>query len=325
MKRDEVPGLVSAIIPSWNRKADLMRCIESIHAQDYADVEIIVADDASTDGTPAEIPSRYPEVVVLTDDVRCGPYYRRNEALNVARGEFLLLLDSDTILQDSAIISRMVEQFRSDSRVGVLGGEIPIHAGDDDHAIGLMMTPGGYTRQIRVDRGQAAVECDALASLNFMVRRDDSYAVGGFDPYYIFGLGDVDFCLAVRDRDRRNLVGFGFGVQHDASPAGRRPDVVYRYCVTRIRFLIKCRGIGRTLAHFVWDLAQLAWFCICFPLQRLFGREVSQLKTDGLRYIPRAYLWNLLNVRETIRSRTIDFLCEPEMKRFYALKVSGRL
>jgi hypothetical protein len=83
--------------------------------------------------------------------------------------------------------------------------------------------------------------------------------------------------------------------------------------------------VPRAAVQFAWDMILLIWICICYPFQRLTGRTVNQLKTDGLRYIPKAYLWNLLNLRETIRARSTDFLSDLEMQRFHERKASGRL
>ncbi|MGQ9812406.1 MAG: glycosyltransferase family 2 protein, partial [Dissulfurimicrobium sp.] len=85
---------ISCIIPTKDRKALVLRAIESALNQSEAVSEVIVVDDGSTDGTSPAIRERFPKVkVVNTGGV--GPGLARNKGVSVAQGEFLMFLDSD--------------------------------------------------------------------------------------------------------------------------------------------------------------------------------------------------------------------------------------
>jgi glycosyltransferase involved in cell wall biosynthesis len=86
--------LVSYVIPTYNRKEFLTECIDSIIAQTYKNIEIIVVDDGSTDGTGDFIKSKYPMVKYLYHDNRKIPY-TLNRGFREARGEFVCWLSSD--------------------------------------------------------------------------------------------------------------------------------------------------------------------------------------------------------------------------------------
>src|SRR5688500_10842715 len=92
---DTVRGLVSVIIPAHNAEAWLAETIGSVAAQTYASTEVLVVDDASTDGTRT-IAARLGAIVV---EVRgAGPGGARNAGMSAARGEFLQFLDADDLL-----------------------------------------------------------------------------------------------------------------------------------------------------------------------------------------------------------------------------------
>jgi len=108
------PGmpLVSVVIPTYNRAAYIAEAIRSVQAQTYPEVEIIVADDGSTDDT-AEIVARFGSAVTYLPLTHRGqPAATRNAALRAAEGEYVAFLDSDDLfLQDK--LARQISAFHS--------------------------------------------------------------------------------------------------------------------------------------------------------------------------------------------------------------------
>jgi glycosyltransferase involved in cell wall biosynthesis len=92
-----VPGRVSVIIPTYNRAQLLSEALESALSQTYADVEVIVVDDGSTDTTDRVL-SEYANRVVCIRQQNAGPPAARNAGLRVCSGEFVVFLDSDDLL-----------------------------------------------------------------------------------------------------------------------------------------------------------------------------------------------------------------------------------
>ena len=116
------PVHVSIMIPTYNQESFLAEAIESCLAQDYADLEIIVADDCSTDATP-EVARRYrkdPRFVYVrnTENLgRVGNY--RNTLLQHVRGEWAVNLDGDDYYTDSRFISGAVADIVSAQAAGM--------------------------------------------------------------------------------------------------------------------------------------------------------------------------------------------------------------
>jgi glycosyltransferase involved in cell wall biosynthesis len=83
---------VSVVIPTWNRRKPLREAIGSVREQDWSDLEILVVDDGSTDGTADEA---YGAGVRVIRQENAGPSVARNRGIEEARGALVALLDSD--------------------------------------------------------------------------------------------------------------------------------------------------------------------------------------------------------------------------------------
>ena len=88
---------VSAIIPTFNRLPMLKEAVDSILAQDFEDLELIVVDDGSTDGTIEEIKKYGGRVKLLQQPQNRGVSAARNRGLLQARGKYIAFLDSDDL------------------------------------------------------------------------------------------------------------------------------------------------------------------------------------------------------------------------------------
>lgn len=97
--------LCSVCIANYNGETYLEQCIDSILAQEHfpGSIEIIVHDDASTDGSVAFIQSRYPQVRLLTSTENVGFCISNNRMVAVAKGTFILLLNNDAALHKDAL------------------------------------------------------------------------------------------------------------------------------------------------------------------------------------------------------------------------------
>lgn len=87
---------VSVIIPSFNRAGTIARAIDSVLAQTYTDLEVIVVDDGSTDSTGAVL-QRYAGRITVLSQSNAGPSAARNRGAAAAHGEILAFLDSDDV------------------------------------------------------------------------------------------------------------------------------------------------------------------------------------------------------------------------------------
>jgi glycosyltransferase involved in cell wall biosynthesis len=101
MRSEIHDNLVTTIIPVYNRSTLLRRAVESVLAQTYRPIEIIIVDDGSTDDTPMQacaLAAQHPEIIRVLRQENLGPGGARESGRMLARGAFVQYLDSDDVL-----------------------------------------------------------------------------------------------------------------------------------------------------------------------------------------------------------------------------------
>jgi GT2 family glycosyltransferase len=114
---------VSIVIPTHNRKFMVVRLLKSIYASTYTHIEIIVVDDASTDGTMECIKRTFPNKPKLYTIHNASNVYTagaRNIGIHHARGKYIFFIDDDNVVEKEAIAA-LVSVFEKNERAGVLG------------------------------------------------------------------------------------------------------------------------------------------------------------------------------------------------------------
>ena len=104
-------SLISCIVPVFNGERYLRAALDSMPAQTYRPLEIIVADDGSTDGTTA-VAASYGEQIFYLRQANVGPAAARNLGLSVARGEFVAFLDADDLWYPKKL-ARQMDRFEA--------------------------------------------------------------------------------------------------------------------------------------------------------------------------------------------------------------------
>jgi hypothetical protein len=135
--------LISLVIVTYNRRNFVLKCLESCERQDYPRLEILVLDNASTDGTVDAVRERFRQARLFRIHKNLGPEPVRNLGIANAQGEYLMLLDDDTyFLQDDAV-SRMLEVFRKKPELGLvccnLEGPYEVPPSSSDRYLGTFM------------------------------------------------------------------------------------------------------------------------------------------------------------------------------------------
>ena len=199
---------LSIIIVSFNARADLERCLESLHAaRPAAPHEILVVDNGSTDGS-ADAARRWPDVQVIEAGANLGFARANNVGIRAGNAANILLLNSDTIVP-AAAIDRLLAELDRHEEVAVIGPRLVDAGGRAELSFGRMIGPLNELRQKRQLRSGAVEHLtrqqqfpDWVSGACLLVRRADAEAVGGLDERYFMYTEDVDFCAAIRARGR---------------------------------------------------------------------------------------------------------------------------
>lgn len=117
--------LVSVIIPTYNRKHTLKRCVDSVLAQTYRNFEIIIVDDCSTDGTMEFVEETYGDIseipiVYVRNDSNMGAAASRNTGVAYAQGEYIAFHDSDDEWLPEKLEKQMRHFARCNQEVGAV-------------------------------------------------------------------------------------------------------------------------------------------------------------------------------------------------------------
>jgi GT2 family glycosyltransferase len=216
--------LLSAIVVNRNTADLLVTCVDHIMRSDLeGGVEIIVVDNGSTDDSVARIDQSHPAVIVLKAGRNLGFAAANNKALSKARGDYLLLVNTDALLEPSCA-KELLDVMTAFPDAAMVGPQLMNPDGSlqtSYEAVPTLATetlnrsllkrlfPSKYPGKYRALSAPEPVE--ALIGAVMLLRRSALEEVGGFDEGYFFFLEETD--LAVRLRDA------GWKVVHD--PAAR--------------------------------------------------------------------------------------------------------
>lgn len=194
--------LVSVVILNWNGKAFIQGCIESVLGQDYKNMEIIVVDNASTDGSPDMIESEYKDVVLLRNKDNLGFGGGNDVGIKYAHGDYIVMLNNDTEL-DKSCISEMKKAIEKDEKYGSCASKIYLKFEEDTlDAAGIVVYPDGLSiGRGRLERGylynkEEEVFCASDCCCMYRRAMLEDIKLHTFDEYY-----DCDFFAYADETD----------------------------------------------------------------------------------------------------------------------------
>ena len=211
---------LSIIIVTYNSTGHIDECLRSlVENRPAVDHEIVVVDNASTDGTAAAIRARWNGVRVIDAGANLGFARANNLGIQQTFGELILLLNPDTSIPARAV-DMLVGALETRPDVAIAGPRLVNADGHAELSFGRMMSPLAEVRQKALVRGserggpiamyvesmtRRERDVDWVSGACLLVRRTDAESVGLMDERYFMYAEDVDFCAAVRARGRRVL------------------------------------------------------------------------------------------------------------------------
>lgn len=207
-------SLISVVIPTYNRAKMVCECVERVLAADWPNVEVIVVDDCSPDGTAEELRRRF------ADDarVKCHRNERnsfqavsRNNGARMAKGEYVFILDDDNLV-DPAVFRELMAAFARHPDAGLVA---PLSVHRRAGAENLVWTLGSdFSRWTSRPRNRGAnlpfdrlppepADCPTTYSPNaFMTPRKVYEELGGMDETFVQIYEESDFGWRVCESGR---------------------------------------------------------------------------------------------------------------------------
>jgi GT2 family glycosyltransferase len=202
---------LSVIVVNWNTCRLLEACLRSVEGtRENLAVDVIVVDNGSADGSVELVRERFPRVELIANASNRGFAAANNQALERARGRYLLLLNSDAEVE-AAAMGTLVTYADEHRQAGVIGpkllnpdgtlqpsgGDFPTPASTVASLLGLHRLTGRPRYGTKRDYDRPA-EVDEVSGAAMLIRREVIRQVGGLDEGFAWGYEDVDFCLRAK-------------------------------------------------------------------------------------------------------------------------------
>ncbi len=270
-------GKVGIVVLNWNGLADTSACLASLRRIHYADFEMIVVDNDSSDFSPAQIRTIFPEVKVIETGRNLGFAGGCNEGIRYALSEgsdFVWLLNNDTTV-DPLALHALIDKAQADPDLGAIGS-----------AIYFMNNPqrlqawGGGSINFWLGRSRHFLHpvtddsLDFITGASMLIPRGAIEQVGLLDESFFMYWEDADYCFRLRDAGWKIGVAAESRVLHKGSASiGKGSVTLDRYFnASAIRFFNKhartpaiprwaglTLRVGKRVMACDWERARAVW------------------------------------------------------------------
>lgn len=216
---------LTVIVLSYNTKEITLKCLSKLKiAKDYCEkrfgnkVEVIVVDNASTDGSAGAIKSGFPWIKLTASDVNLGFSKGNNIAMENSKSPFILLMNSDVYVQEESIYKALA-YFRVNLNCDVLGPRLNYHTGDLQPSSGNLPNPISVMSWILglgtmpfisnlippfhpKDKNyfSKAHQVGWIMGAFFMLKRPIFEKTKGFDENIFMHMEEVEWCKRIKDK-----------------------------------------------------------------------------------------------------------------------------
>ncbi len=302
--------MISVIVPNYNGKGYLKRCLTSISQQTYDDLEVIVADNASIDASVDYLRINFPWVRVVRNAENLGFAGGINAGIRESEGEFVLTLNNDT-WADEHFVERLIEPM-NDRSVGMCASKMLLPDGRiDSTGICLSRSGAAWDRgAFEPDKGQYDQQREVFGPCAgaALYRKQMMDEIGLFDEDFFLYMEDVDMALRARLAGWRCIyVPEAVAHHHHGGTAGVGTDLAVYYGNRNVVwYVVKGFPAGILLSSLPWIIGRNLAVIPYYALQGQ-GRVILKSKLDSLLGLP-----GVFKKRRTVLRKVKD----SEIKRF---------
>ncbi len=278
--------IASVIIPNYNGKPLLATCLNALRAQTYPTdrFEVIVVDDASTDGSVEYLQSAFAEVRVVSLEQNAGFVAACNAGVAAARGDVLVLLNNDTEAEPGWL-EALATGLMAHAEAGSAASKMLLFDRRDTlHTAGDMMGKDGIPRNRGVwekDVGQYDQDCWVFGPCGGAAayRREAWAQAGGFDPALFMYLEDVDLAWRLQLLGWKSIYVPEARVYHQLSATGG--GVLASYYTGRNTIWVIARNWPGELFKRHWRSIVSAQFRIAVDALRAWRGQAARARLHG--------------------------------------------
>jgi glycosyltransferase involved in cell wall biosynthesis len=221
-----MPLSASIVITTRDRCEDLLKALQSACSQTVT-CEIIVVDDASTDGTPTRVAEAFPNVRLLIHESPTGLIVGRNSAARIATGDVIFSLDDDAVFSSPYIVEKVLSIFQTQTSISIGAVAIP--------HIDIHKSPNPT---LQVPDSKHLWLTDSFTGTAYAVLRKRFLELGGFDEFFFHQNEERDFAIRMMQSGHFIAVADCPPIHHFESPKrsldrmdiyGRRNDILFAW------------------------------------------------------------------------------------------------
>ncbi len=195
---------LSIIIPNFNGKQFIKTCLDSIRKQDYPFYELIIVDNASSDGSIEYINEHYPEFTLIQNKENLGFAAAVNHGIKISSSEYVFLLNNDVEIEPDCI-SNLMECIEKDENIFAVSSKMIQYtdrskmddAGDEYTILGWTWKVGdGKSPDLYTTKRETFSACAGAA----LYRKNILDEIGYFDEKFFAYMEDVDISFRARIR-----------------------------------------------------------------------------------------------------------------------------
>lgn len=307
---------LSIVIVNWNTREILRECLTSVfECLGGVHAEVFVVDNASIDGSARMVTGRFPQVQLIENSENFGFAKANNQAIRVARGRHVLLLNSDTVVLGD-VLQKSVEYMDANTNVGVMGcrvlnadGTVQLTCSRFPTLLNLLLLTSGLFRlswpsffgryQLRDWQRDSEREVDTVTGCYMLVRSSAIREIGLLDEDFFFYGEETDWCRRFKNAGwplRFAPVG---EIIHYGSLSSRKCNHRRDLMLTRGLLQYHRKHSGILATSIAWVL--LATFCM---LRSIYWRlQTTLTKSDFARERSKHFYGVLRDFREVWPAR----------------------
>lgn len=317
---------LSIIIVSWNVKKVLIDCLGSIEENPASEpFEVLVVDNASSDGTVESVRNKFPEVVVIANSQNLGFAAANNQGIEKSQSEYILLLNPDTIIHSDSL-DILIEFMDKNEDVGICGPQLLNQDGTIQSSARYFPTFRGVLYRHTVIRylglfkneykkwlmknfdHKTKMDVDQVMGAALMIRQSIIEDIGVMDEQFFMYYEEVDLCFRIKQAGWRVVFMPEVVITHLGSQSsGQIPVKKQMMAITSLlKFFRKHRGKSITIVFNCIFKPAIILRAICDlivgVLSYIFSvvtrnsrrREKSQTKVKASSILLGKYSWALL-------------------------------
>lgn len=257
---------LSIVIVNWNVRKDILNCISSIFANPPVNsFETIVIDNASRDGSTQEIKKQFPKVTCVHNDQNYGFAGANNQGIKLAKGEYLLFLNPDTIMHSGAL-DYLITFMDENKEVGACGPKLLNDDGSTQRSVRKFPSYRGalyrftFLKYFKIFKNiyrnwmmkdfdyESLIDVDQLMGAALLVRKSIIDKIGGFDECFFMYYEEVDLCYRIKHNGWRIVFLPQACVTHLGGRSSQQIPVEKRIMMLKsmLKYFRKNHGVGIT-------------------------------------------------------------------------------